>query len=299
MTGSGQLPISVVVPFRDSGRYIARCAEGLISQSFSREDYEIIMVDSGSSDASAEIVKGYPPIHLLFEGKHGAYAARNRALQEARGEVIAFTDPDCVPSRDWLRELIPPFGEPEVGIVLGSHEYAHDSTALSMLETYDNQKKAYVCDGGVREILYGHGNNMAVRSSLFRELGPFAEKPRGSDTAFVRLCADRYSAKAIRYAPKACVRHLEIDSVGAFYRKLFIYGGSGQRHGHAVYASPLSTKQRFEVFRSTVRTQGYSGVRSAVLLALLAAGLAYWVGGRIAAKWSLGREEYGTEQRTG
>ncbi len=93
--------ISVIVLFYNAERYIAGCIEGLLSQSYPLEQYEILMVDNNSMDASAKIVKKYTCIKLVSEGKQGAYAARNRGLQEAKGGIIVFTDPDCVPFSNW------------------------------------------------------------------------------------------------------------------------------------------------------------------------------------------------------
>jgi glycosyltransferase involved in cell wall biosynthesis len=275
------LPVSVIVPFHNSEEYIGRCVEGLLAQYYSAAAYEILLVDNGSSDASAHIVQQYPTVRLLFEGKQGAYAARNRGCRAARGEIIAFTDADCVPRPDWLQQLTGPLDEPEVRIVLGSHEYARDSAALSMLAAYENEKYAYAFQCGDSGILFGHANNMAVRRSLFSELGPFTEKLRGSDTSYVRLCVDTHGYGSVAYAPQARVRHLEIDGIMMYYRKRFLYAQSRDRYGHVWYARPLNLAQRIAVYRRTVESRGYKPRQAAVLLMLLVPGLACWTAGRV------------------
>src|SRR5262249_3385794 len=105
--------ISVIVPFYNAERYIQDCIRGLLAQNFPENAYEIIMVDNNSTDASTSIVKQQPHITLLTEQKQGAYAARNRGLTAARGSVIAFTDPDCVPDPHWLQQIAMTFASTE------------------------------------------------------------------------------------------------------------------------------------------------------------------------------------------
>jgi glycosyltransferase involved in cell wall biosynthesis len=104
--------ISVIIPMYNAAATVEACLEALSQQSVGRECYEVVVVDNNSTDESGAIVKRYPVV-LLHEGRQGAYAARNRALQVAEGPLIAFTDPDCVPHPDWLRRLIEAMEDPE------------------------------------------------------------------------------------------------------------------------------------------------------------------------------------------
>lgn len=273
--------ISVVVPFYNSERYISECIESLLSQKYPMENYEIIMVDNNSTDASADIVRRYSQVKLVSEKRQGAYAARNRGLKEAKGEVIAFTDPDCVPSSDWLKEIELAMADSDVGVVIGSHQLARDSFLLSILADYENEKKNYVFNNKIKEAYYGHTNNMAVRKKLFDEMGLFIERSRGADTIFVCQCIELYSSDVIRYSPTVQVRHMEIDNVGTYFRKVSVYGSSSQKYRDIVCSRPLTNWERFIVFRRTVQSRRYSWIKSSFLLGLLAAGLVYWLLGNI------------------
>jgi glycosyltransferase involved in cell wall biosynthesis len=283
------IKISVIVPFYNSEPYIAECIEGLLSQKYPIEHHEIVMVDNNSTDASAEIVKRHSCIKLVSEEKQGAYAARNRGLREAKGEIIAFTDPDCIPSSDWLERIATAMNHPDVGIVIGSHQLARNSFFLSLLADYENEKNRYVFSSKIKEIYYGHTNNMAVRKKLFDEIGPFIERSRGADTIFVSQCVDRSSCEVVRYFPEIRVQHKEIDNLGKLYRKFFIYGRSRENYRHIAYVRPLTTRERFLVFRRTVRNGRYSLIKSVFLLGLLVVGLVYWISGSISA--SANREQ--------
>lgn len=253
------IKISVIVPFYNSERYIQKCVEGLLQQSYPREAYEIILIDNNSTDASAELVQRYPGIRLLTETKQGSYAARNRGLQQAKGEVIAFIDSDCVPAHDWLHEIMMEMDQLDFSIVLGQREYGGDSPVLSMLAAYEDEKHHYVFNSRKKELYYGYTNNMAVKKHLFDELGAFLERARGSDTIFVRQTVNKYSCEVVRYCPKIQVRHLEIETPSNLFKKFYIYGRSRRSHRRIVAQEPLSTKERLHVVRNVVRTEGTLG----------------------------------------
>jgi len=273
--------VSVIVPFYNSERYIKSCVEGLLQQSFPREQYEILMIDNNSTDTSIEIVRQYPVIRLLDERKQGAYAARNRGLQEAKGEVIAFIDADCVPSHDWLHEIMLAMEQPDLSIVLGQREFVGDSKLLSMFAAYEDEKHHYVFNSRKKELYYGHTNNMAVKKKLFEQLGPFVELPRGGDTIFVQQSVHKYSCELVQYCPRIQVRHLEIESLGKLFQKFSIYGHSRRGYSHVLRQDPLTNGERFRVFRSVVRNRGYSWMESLMLMGFLGIGLGYWILGTI------------------
>lgn len=266
------IDISVVVPFYDAEEYIGDCIDALLSQSYPADRYEVIMVNNNSTDGSVEIVGRYPRVKLLSEAKQGAYAARNRGIVEARGDVVVFTDPDCVPVIDWLENLAAAMDCAETQIVLGGRRFGSDDISLSMLVAYETEKAAYVFSSQTREIYYGYTNNMAVRRSLFEGLGPFLEIARGADTIFVRRTVDEYSCDVVCYSRDACVRHLEITRIWDFYRKQLIYGRSNQTNDRIRSLQPLSAVERLWLFKCTVKRNAYSVIKSALLFLLLSIG---------------------------
>lgn len=278
--------ISIVVPIHNSERYIADCVKSLLSQEYPAENYEIIMVDNNSIDASAEIVRRYPRVKLVSEDKQGAYAARNRGLRDAMGGIIAFTDSDCVPSSDWLKEIELAMSDPAVGIAVGSHGLDRNSFFLSMLEDYENEKNNYIFNSEIKDLYYGYTRNMAIRKKLFDEIGLFIERARGADVVFVRRCVDRYSCDVVHYSPKVQVRHMEIDKLSKYFQKISIYGNSSQQYRQIVHARPLTLWERFLVYRRTVKSLGYSWIKSVFLLSLLFVCYVYWVSGSISSSWS-------------
>jgi cellulose synthase/poly-beta-1,6-N-acetylglucosamine synthase-like glycosyltransferase len=112
------MQISVVVPARNAARTIGSCLEGLLAQSVSRDLYEVIVVDDGSTDETRRVVQG-TGVELIAQPHEGPAAARNRGVVASTGEIVLFTDADCVPDENWMQEMMQPFEDPEIVGVKG------------------------------------------------------------------------------------------------------------------------------------------------------------------------------------
>jgi len=94
--------VSVIIPTFNSGDSLKECLQALYRQTYPYNQYEVMVVDNGSTDDIKGVCKHFPNVRYLHESKRGSYAARNCGIREAKGEIIAFTDADCVPSADWI-----------------------------------------------------------------------------------------------------------------------------------------------------------------------------------------------------
>ena len=106
LSSEPQPRVSVVVPVRNGAHVLEACLRALLSQDYPRERYDVLVVDNGSADGSPEIASRMG-VRTLFEPMAGAGPARNRGVQDAETELVAFTDSDCEPHSGWLRALIP------------------------------------------------------------------------------------------------------------------------------------------------------------------------------------------------
>jgi len=100
--------ISVIVPVYNSEKYIARCIDSILAQSY--KDIELILVNDGSSDASPEICDSYAArdfrVHVIHKENGGVSSARNAGLEIAAGDYIAFVDSDDYIDSEMYQSMI-------------------------------------------------------------------------------------------------------------------------------------------------------------------------------------------------
>lgn len=97
--------ISVIIPAWNEEEYIATALDALHHQSFPRNDFEIIVIDNVSTDQTSAIAHERGADRVVFEPNKGTNSARQRGIQEAQGEIVAFLDADCVPPSNWLEKI--------------------------------------------------------------------------------------------------------------------------------------------------------------------------------------------------
>ena len=221
--GEGRPAISVVVPFFDSVRHLAACVEALLTQ-HEAGTFEILLVDNGSKDGSTSVASRYPALTLLEERTPGAYAARNAGIRRARAPIIAFTDADCVADRHWLRSIRHGMQDEAIAILIGRCLYPPNaSPALRMLAAYENVKARYVTERCAPAHHFAYANNMAVRASVFDEIGLFKEWGRAADTELVHRLAAARPGRSPAYQPSMVVTHMEFLRGRDRVRRLSLY----------------------------------------------------------------------------
>jgi glycosyltransferase involved in cell wall biosynthesis len=213
-----------VVPFFNSERHIAACIESLLGQDDVGGDVELIFINNGSTDGSPSVVGRYPELTVLEEQTPGAYAARNTGIQRARAPLIALTDADCVVDRDWLRSVREGMEDPAIGILVGHCRYpSNASLALHVLGAYENAKVEYVIDRCAPAHHFAYANNMAVRASVFEELGLFKEWRRAADSELVHRLASSRPDLRLAYRRSMRVTHMEFLHARGRARRLSLY----------------------------------------------------------------------------
>jgi glycosyltransferase involved in cell wall biosynthesis len=185
-----RLEVSVVVPTFNRRKLLMELLESLAKQTMPWEQFEILVMDNGSTDGTAEEVtaflRAHPGLQLEFHVmpvNRGPVVSRNRGARQAKGEFLFFTDSDVVVPEDWLEHGLAPF---------------HSSTDLAMLSgpTVDkpNQPHRFFSVGTTNSYdenpIYPT-SNVIYRKSVFEELGGFDEVSGFGDCAGVPLeCSD-------------------------------------------------------------------------------------------------------------
>ena len=273
------MDISVIIPCRNAERYLSRCLDALLSQTLSKDCYEIILVDNMSTDRSVAIARQYAAVKVLEESKRGSYAARNTGVRLARGRILAFTDADCEPCPEWLERIRGELTDAGTAVIVGGRRFGRETFVLRNLADYEFEKARFVFSQNDPSLYYAYTNNMAVRRDVFDQSGPFAEIARGGDVVFVSKVIAANGCDAARLVPEMLIRHLEIDRWYNWHRKMWIYGRSYQRYHPMSGTRPLSYRDRKAILLATSRRGGFSLFLAMFLLASgVAATLAFEAG---------------------
>jgi glycosyltransferase involved in cell wall biosynthesis len=243
------MKFSVVVPTFNRQATLRQTLAALVAQDSA--DYEIIIVDDGSTDSTREMIAAeFPNVRYLHQQNCGPAAARNNGIRAASGDVIAFTDDDCLPPLKWLARLADGLTRhPQVVGVGGYLEAPDDVLARSVLARYEKYIARQVYRVSDREYLGGFEcpaggtNNMAYRREVLSEVGGFDEFFRyaaGEDADLKwRICQHKYT---LLYIPLK-VTHLREYTWAHLRRQSFMRGkGRTQfeiRHGRRPSASIL------------------------------------------------------------
>jgi glycosyltransferase involved in cell wall biosynthesis len=181
------LAVSVIVPLYNKARYVQRCLDSILDQTFG--NFEVIVIDDGSTDEGPRIVENYTDarIRLLRQENNGPGAARNRAAREARGDLIAWLDADDAWDPSYLAqsvEIMERLGEKVASLTWAMRELP------SGFSTTARWKKIGIPEGRFRatdqsqaELVAGMLSNMLPSSTVMRkpileEVGGFYEKNR-------------------------------------------------------------------------------------------------------------------------
>jgi len=264
--------ITVVIPTFERPGPLSACLTAL-AVGFPADAETIVVADGGTQDVSAVVAPFVEPLRLrlIKTANCGPAAARNRGVEQARGEIIAFTDDDCRPQPGWLKTLASGvFTDPPHAVGgstlngLPGNAYADAAQlVLNLLSRHDR-------DLVHRERLLP-SNNLAFPREALRQLGGFNEAFR---TAEDRELCRRWAAAgfALGRAPTAIVEHdSKLDFTG-FVRKFFAYGRGASKF-HQSGANPgLRESARFHLrlpvlLLPELRQRGL--VRGAAIIALL------------------------------
>jgi len=274
--------ISVIVPFKNEECFIKQCIEALIDQEYDKDKYELIFINDGSMDQSEEIVRQYEEI-ILLKGKWGnAFLARNEGLKIAKGRIFAFTDADCVVSKDWLNKICQSMQDSSVGIVLGQRLFpSNSSVGLHYFQDYENAKMKYLIQRRLNKYYYGYTNNMAVRTDVFEKIGLFNNLEIEGDTDFIHRSLACDELGNIVYNPDIIVTHLEISRVRHWLKKMETYGQYNARLSKKLDYQSLAYKTKLDIFRVCAQANRYSLKGQMGFLCALALGDIYYKKGEL------------------
>lgn len=156
--------VSVIICAKDSGKYIGKCVDSLLNQTF--KDFEIVIIDDRSCDYTKQIIEKYNDMRIRYfknEKYLGIAKSRNKGLAFSRGKYVFFTDADCIVSENWIEQGLKFLEDPDCVGVEGVIYYVS--------KEYEPTFSDHICENK-----YG-GNfmtgNMAYKKSAIESVGGF------------------------------------------------------------------------------------------------------------------------------
>jgi GT2 family glycosyltransferase len=237
--------VSVIVPVLNGATTLHDCLVSLRNVNYPPEQHEVVVVDNGSTDTTAAIIRAHPVRHVREE-RRGLSRARNRGIEASRGEILAFTDADCCVTRGWLAELLQGFAADTVAAVAGEI-VAYPPRTLA--ERYVAMRKPLWYEWNRRSrrappLLFG---NIAVRRAVFDQVGGFDPRFAGGGSEDIDY-AWRFFRAGLRvgYRPKAVVFHRHRTSQRDLFHQHLCYG-RGQAVFRKKYRDEIQWGWRAEV----------------------------------------------------
>jgi len=244
ITAAAPLPVfpkvSVIVCSYNGGQTLEACLRSLKKLNY--PDYEVVLVDDGSKDNTREIVSHHPWVRTIHQPNMGLSVARNVGAAHATGEILAYTDSDCMADPDWLYYL--------VGTLLSGDYAGVGGPNISPPAQNWHQACVAAAPGGPSHVLLSDvvaehipGCNMAFHRWAFDKVGGFDPEYRkaGDDVDFCwRL---QQEGQVIAFSPSAIVWHYRRFTLKAFRKQQEGYGEAESllRFKHLVFFGPTGT----------------------------------------------------------
>lgn len=194
--------VSVIVPVYNDRHRIEILLGALLDQDYPKDKVEILIVDNHSTDQTPEIIQRYP-VHFLQEKEfQSSYAARNRGIQRASHDIIAFTDSDCRPDPRWLAEGINALRRQQADLAAGLILFTYDrKTAAEIYDSINHLQN--------RQDIQKHHSaptaNLFVLKKVIDKIGPFPVVESGGDLIWT-LAAHRAGFR-LEFAEAAVIYH--------------------------------------------------------------------------------------------
>ena len=217
---AGSLKLTVAIPTYNRASFLRQTLAGIAQQEFPRDHFEVLVIDNNSTDDTravvAEFASAHPAPRHVLETKQGLDYARNRAIAEARGEMLVFADDDILMQPDWLAQLAAPLlGDPSRRIgAVGGEVIPIFPDGLPPWVAEWHAPLAFRADAGPLQAKYSPmGANLAFPKWVFEQLGVFhtaldraaGNYFSGGDSEMIRRV--RAAGLEVWFAPAAMVQH--------------------------------------------------------------------------------------------
>ena len=225
--------VSVIIPTYNDWHILSLCVEALAIQSYPRESFEVIIVNNNADDTVPDDFLLPVGFKLIAERKPGSYAARNAGIRQAKGEIIGFTDSDCIPDKNWIKNAVDYFKNNKTCTrIAGNVSVFFNSSKPTKAELFDKvyafPQRLYVTNSGAAVTA-----NMFTYKKLFDTVGFFDENlMSGGDILWGKMACK--ANKQIDYVENVIVKHPATKTLPHLTKRAKRYAGGTvqnyQRH---------------------------------------------------------------------
>lgn len=221
--------ISIIIPVRNVGKIIGQCLESLKKLNYPKDRYEVIIADSESEDDTKAIVQQHGAI-FVSTPKRSVCAGRNEGFKIAKGEIIAFSDADCVMDGNWLANSLKYFENLKVGAVGGPNLSPSGDTNFAKAVAFVFDQPIFTAGSiygrflkNPQEVKSLPGCNIILRRETLDKVMPIDETILGGEDFFMNQKIRRLGYKLL-YTPDTFVWHYHRPAPGKFFKQIYRYG---------------------------------------------------------------------------
>jgi glycosyltransferase involved in cell wall biosynthesis len=217
---------SIIIPVKNEAQVLGRCLESLKNLNYPKEHIEIILADGSSTDRTKDIAVRFGA-KVIANEKQVVVSGRNVGFKEAGGDIVVFTDADCVFDSAWLKNSIKYFNDEKIGGVGGVSLIPQDSSNLEkaidllfyfadILQTTSHRQKI----SAAKEVKDIPGCNAFYRRDALAKVMPVDENLLTAEDVWMNFCLRNLGYKLI-LAPDAVLLHYRRSSLRRFIRQIY------------------------------------------------------------------------------
>jgi glycosyltransferase involved in cell wall biosynthesis len=223
--------VSVIIPVYNDSERLKLCLQALENQTYSKDLYEVIVVDNASEEDIKSVVSQFSQAKYTYENEPGSYVARNQGISIAKGEILAFTDSDCIPASDWIEKGVTNLSNiPNCGLVAGRIDlFFKNPDKPTGVELFEKIELNFFQDEKIQKYQFGMTANIFTFKDVMDNIGNFDStlKSGGDRQWGQRVFAAGYKQV---YADDACVAHPARHSYYELRKRITrLVGGSFDR----------------------------------------------------------------------
>jgi cellulose synthase/poly-beta-1,6-N-acetylglucosamine synthase-like glycosyltransferase len=248
--------VSIIIPTYREWHLLIHCINALTKQTYPKEKFEVIIINNDASQTAPSDLFLPENFKLIIEEKKGSYAARNAGLQIAKGEIIGFTDSDCIPDKDWIKNAVDYFKNNEACTRIAGYIPVFTSSNPTKAELFDKfylfPQHSFVAELGACVTA-----NMFTYRYVFDKVGLFNDTlMSGGDILWGKLA--QQANFNIHYVENVVVKHPATKTIPQLIKRAKRYAGGTVQ----TYSKDKSRVENFINFLYSLRHRFKSRIKT-------------------------------------